>query len=56
MTTGVDKKTTTRQETKEQGNYEAKSADFYADIDAKDKSGLGVVCVCNLPADTSRVV
>ena len=55
-TTGVDKKTTTRQETKEQRNYKPKSAEFFADIGAKAKSGWGGLCLCNLPADTSRVV
>ena len=56
-TEGVDKKATTRQETKEETNYKAKSVNFYADIGAKDKSGIwGGLCLCNLPADTSRVV
>ena len=56
-TTGVDKKTTTRQETKEEINYKAKSVDFYAEIGAKDKSGFwGWSALVQLPADTSRVV
>ena len=55
-TTGVDKKTTTRQETKEKRNYKPKSVEFFANIGAKAKSGWGGLCLCNLPADTSRVV
>ena len=56
-TEGVDKKATTRQETKEEINYEAKSVNFYADIGAKDKSGFwGWSAPVQLPADTSRVV